>query len=70
LTIYLNFDIVNTESEEINMDNIKEKIKTLSDETISNMLNQRKNHTSSFKELLIAEQEKRKKPKQLEFNFS
>ena len=52
------------------MDNIKEKIKTLSDETISNMLNQRKNHTSSFKELLIAEQEKRKKPKQLEFNFS
>ena len=55
------------------MDNntfIKEKIKTLSDETISNMLNQRKTNTSSFKELLIAEQEKRKKPKQLEFDFS
>ena len=46
------------------MDNntfIKEKIKTLSDETISNMLNQRKTNTSSFKELLIAEKEKRKK---------
>ena len=43
------------------MDNIKEKIKTLSDETISNMLNQRKNHTSSFKDLLLDEQKKRKK---------
>ena len=46
------------------MDNntfIKEKIKTLSDETIRNMLNQRKTNTSSFKDLLIDEQEKRKK---------
>ena len=42
------------------MDNIKEKIKTLSDETIVNMLNQRKDNDSSFKKLLIAEQEKRK----------
>ena len=55
------------------MDNntfIKEKIKTLSDETISNMLNQRKTNTSSFKDFLIDEQEKRKKPKQMEFNFN
>ena len=55
------------------MDNntfIKEKIKTLSDETISNMLNQRKNHTSLLKDFLIDEQEKRKKPKQMEFNFN
>jgi len=43
------------------MNNIKEKINTLSDETISNMLKQRENNNSSFKELLIAEQEKRKK---------
>ena len=43
------------------MDNIKEKIKTLSDETISNMLNQRKNNNSSFKDFLIDEQKKRKK---------
>ena len=46
------------------MDNntfIKEKIKTLSDETISNMLNQRKTNNSSFKDFLIDEQEKRKK---------
>ena len=46
------------------MDNntfIKEKIKTLSDETIRNMLNQRKTNTSSFKDLLIDEQKKRKK---------
>ena len=46
------------------MDNntfIKEKIKTLSDETISNMLNQRKINTSSFKDFLIDEQKKRKK---------
>ena len=52
------------------MDNIKEKIKTLNDETISNMLNQRKNHTSSFKDLLIDEQKKRKKNNQIEFDFS
>ena len=46
------------------MDNntfIKEKIKTLSDETISNMLNQRKTNNSSFKDFLIDEQKKRKK---------
>ena len=43
------------------MDNIKEKIKSLSDETISNMLNQRKNNNSSFKDFLIDEQKKRKK---------
>ena len=43
------------------MDNIKEKIKSLSDETINNMLNQRKNNNSLFKDFLIAEQEKRKK---------
>ena len=61
IDIILNFDIVNTESEKINMDNIKEKIKTLSDETISNMLNQRKTNTSSFKDFLIDEQKKRKK---------
>jgi hypothetical protein len=47
------------------MDNIKEKINTLSDETISNMLKQRENNNSSFKELLIAEQEKRKKHNEL-----
>ena len=51
-------------------DTLKEKIKTLSDETISNMLNQRKTNTSSFKDFLIDEQEKRKKPKQMEFNFN
>ena len=43
------------------MDNIKEKIKTLSDKTISNMLNQRKTNNSSFKDFLIDEQKKRKK---------
>ena len=45
------------------MDNntLKEKIKTLNDETISNMLNQRKNHTSLLKDFLIDEQKKRKK---------
>ena len=52
----------NNESEDKKyMDNIKEKIKSLSDETINNMLNQRKNNNSSFKNFLIAEQEKRKK---------
>tara|TARA_R100000322_G_scaffold64131_1_gene40231 strand:+ start:350 stop:517 length:168 start_codon:yes stop_codon:yes gene_type:complete len=51
-------------------DTLKEKIKTLSDETISNMLNQRKNHTSLLKDFLIDEKEKRKKPKQMEFNFN
>ena len=62
MTLYLNFDIVNTESEKINMDNIKEKIKTLSDETITNMISQRKHYTgSSFKKLLLDEQKKRKK---------
>ena len=47
------------------MDNntfIKEKIKTLSDETITNMINQRKVYTgSSLKKLLLDEQKKRKK---------
>ena len=50
------------------MDNnkfIKEKIKTLSDETISNMLNQRKTNISSFKDFLIDEQKKRKKHNRL-----
>ena len=46
------------------MDNntfIKEKIKSLSDKMIDNMLNQRKTNNSSFKDLLIDEQKKRKK---------
>ena len=41
--------------------NMHEKIKTLSDETISNMLDQRKNNNSSFKDFLLDEQKKRKK---------
>ena len=42
------------------------KIKTLSDETITNMISQRKNYTgSSFKKLLLDEQKKRKKHNQL-----
>ena len=51
-------------------DTLKEKIKTLSDETISNMLNQRKKHTSLLKDFLIKAKVKRKKPKQMEFNFN
>ncbi len=47
------------------MDNntfIKEKIKTLSDETITNMISQRKVYTgSSLKKFLLDEQKKRKK---------
>ena len=42
------------------------KIKTLSDETITNMISQRKNYTgSSFKKLLLDEQKKRKKHNEL-----
>ena len=38
------------------------KIKTLSDETITNMISQRKHYTgSSFKNLLLDEHKKRKK---------
>tara|TARA_R100000988_G_scaffold69006_1_gene35417 strand:- start:410 stop:571 length:162 start_codon:yes stop_codon:yes gene_type:complete len=47
------------------MDNntfIKKKIKTLSDETITNMISQRKVYTgSSLKKFLLDEQKKRKK---------
>ena len=48
-------------SKSFNLDDFGLKISNLSDETISNMLDQRKNDTSSFKDQLIAEQKKRKK---------